>query len=137
MLVRRAIDRGIPVKQFLEVAGGHLSDPDPITRYEAGIVVSHAVSFDRERVWELFLVALPLVGKDSRQDFGHLLLEPLSEHGAQEYLLRCREEVSSGNSLILDPLEMCWFDEYGPVWDAAQDFAFEAREQLKRNRRAA
>jgi hypothetical protein len=137
MLVRRAIEQGASPEQFLEAAGLHLADPDAITRYEAGIVASEAIASNTQRVWELFLAALPRVGRDSRGDFGHLLLEPLAELDSQGYLLRCREQVSDGNFLILDSLEMCGFDSYGPVWDAAQSFSFEAREQLEAKRRAA
>jgi hypothetical protein len=137
MLARRAIEQGVRPDHFLAVAGSHLADPDAITRYEAGIVASEAIPSNRERVWQFLLAALPRVGKESRRDFGHLLLEPLAELDAQGYLLRCRGEVSNDNFLILDPLEMCCFDDYGSVWEAAQTFAFEAREQLKQKRRAA
>ena len=58
MLVRRAIAKGVPPNQFLEVAGVHLADPDAIVRYEAGIVVSEAIAADSE-TGELAVAAAP------------------------------------------------------------------------------
>jgi len=136
MLTRRVVEQGTSPETFLEVAGRHLADPDFIVRYEAGIVASEALPSHAEEVWRHFLQALPRVGADSRCDLGCLLLEHLLDVDSRDYFMRCRQEVSENNFLVLDALEMCWFDDFGPQWDAAQSFAFEARQQLKRDRGA-
>ncbi len=136
MVARRLIREGTPPEQFLEAAGTRLADPDPIARYEAGIVVSEAMPQHAERIWELLLASLSSTGREGRSDLGCLLLEELLNLNPDDYFMRCRREVSGQNFLILDALDVCYFDDFGPKWEAAQSFAFEARQQ-PRNRRGA
>lgn len=137
MLARRQIEQGVPPEHFLQAAGRRLADADPIVRYEAGIIVSESLPDHHERVWQLFLRALRQVGADSRADLGCLLLEHLLEVDGEAYFLLCRQEVSSGNYLILDALEICWFADSGLERKAVQVFTQEVRQQLAQGRGAA
>jgi hypothetical protein len=118
--------------EFLQVAGAHLSDPDPIARDFAMHVVSSFAAIHPQLVWSQLCAAVHLVGHEGRRFLGVTILEELLEHHFAQIFPEIQREVAAGRRELLDALSSAWFNQNsGPHYKLVQEYLASQRRQSR------